>query len=105
MELSKRLNFIVEKVEKVIALADVGTDHGYIPLYALKNNICSEAIASDINKEPLDKARLNAILEGVGDELEFRLGNGLSVLKENEVQAVIIAGMGEFNKRYIRSRH
>lgn len=94
MELSKRLNFIVEKVEKVIALADVGTDHGYIPLYALKNNICSEAIASDINKEPLDKARLNAILEGVGDELEFRLGNGLSVLKENEVQAVIIAGMG-----------
>lgn len=94
MELSKRLNFIVEKVEKVIALADVGTDHGYIPLYALKNNICSEAIASDINKEPLDKARLNAILEGVGDELEFRLGNGLSVLKKNEVQAVIIAGMG-----------
>lgn len=94
MELSKRLNFIVEKVDKVIALADVGTDHGYIPLYALKNNICSEAIASDINKEPLDKARLNAILEGVGDELEFRLGNGLNVLKENEVQAVIIAGMG-----------
>ncbi|ATD54717.1 tRNA (adenine(22)-N(1))-methyltransferase [Clostridium chauvoei] len=94
MELSKRLNFIINKLDKVESLIDVGTDHGYIPIYALKNGLCDKAIASDVNKEPLDKARLNAVLEGVGEELDFRLGNGLSVIKEKEAQAVIIAGMG-----------
>ena len=94
MELSKRLKFIVDHIDKVISLSDVGTDHGYIPLYALRQELCEKAIASDINKDPLDKARLNALLEGMGDELEFRLGAGLEPLKDGEVQAVIIAGMG-----------
>ncbi|MDZ4906988.1 tRNA (adenine(22)-N(1))-methyltransferase, partial [Clostridium perfringens] len=48
----------------------------------------------DINKEPLDKAKLNAILEGMGDELEFRLGDGLAVLGQGEVDVTVIAGMG-----------
>lgn len=94
MELSKRLNFIINNIDKISALADIGTDHGYIPLYATQNGICDKAIAIDINKDPLDKARLNAILEGAGDELEFRLGDGLNPLKKDEVEAVIIAGMG-----------
>ena len=94
MKLSKRLEFIADHIDKVISLSDIGTDHGYIPLYALDKGLCEKAIASDINKDPLDKARLNALLEGMGDELEFRLGGGLEPLKEGEVQAVIIAGMG-----------
>lgn len=94
MKLSKRLEFIASHIDKVIALSDIGTDHGYIPLYALNNELCEKAIASDINKDPLDKAKLNALLEGMGDELEFRLGSGLQVLKSGEVQAVVIAGMG-----------
>ena len=94
MELSKRLNFIINNIDKVSVLADVGTDHGYIPLYATQNGLCHKAIAIDINKDPLDKARLNAILEGAGDELEFRLGDGLNPLKKDEVEAVVIAGMG-----------
>ena len=94
MEISKRLKFIANHIDKVISIADVGTDHGYIPLYTLRKGLCERAIASDINKEPLDKARLNALLEGMGDELEFRLGSGLEPIKEGEVQAVIIAGMG-----------
>ncbi|GAA0084572.1 tRNA (adenine(22)-N(1))-methyltransferase TrmK [Clostridium sp. CTA-7] len=94
MELSERLNFIVKNIENTSVLADIGTDHGYIPLYALKNGICSKAIAVDINKEPLDKAKLNAILEGMGDELEFRLGDGLAVLGQGEVDVTVIAGMG-----------
>lgn len=94
MELSERLNFIIKHIENTSVLADIGTDHGYIPLYALKNGICSKAIAVDINKEPLDKARLNAVLEGMGDELEFRLGDGLKALEKDEVEIAIIAGMG-----------
>lgn len=94
MKLSKRLSLIMENMDKVVAVADIGTDHGYIPLAALRGNLCVKAIASDVNKEPLDKARLNAVLEGMGDELEFRLGSGLSTIKNQEVQAVVIAGMG-----------
>ena len=94
MELSERLKFIMENVEKTEVLADIGTDHGYIPIYAVKNSIANKVIACDINKEPLDKAKLNCILEEVDENIEFRLGNGLKVLEKEEVNVVIIAGMG-----------
>lgn len=94
MELSKRLNWIIEKLDKVQVIMDVGTDHGYIPIYLIKNNIAKKVIASDINKEPLKKAKINASLDGVLDKIDLRLGGGLSPLKNIEAEAVIIAGMG-----------
>lgn len=94
MEVSNRIEFIIENLENVEVLADIGTDHGYVPLIALERGICNKAIACDINKDPLDKARLNAILEGAGDELEFRLGGGFEPLEVNEANEVVIAGMG-----------
>ena len=81
MDVSKRIEFIINNLENTEVLADIGTDHGYVPLIALERGICNKAIACDINKDPLDKARLNAILEGIGDELEFRLGGGFEPLK------------------------
>ena len=65
MEVSKRINFIIENLDVVETLADIGTDHGYVPLLALEKGLCKKAIACDINKEPLDKAKLNAILEEI----------------------------------------
>ena len=94
MELSKRLNWIVEKLDKAEVIMDVGTDHGYIPIYLVKNNIASKVIASDINKDPLKKAKINASLDGVLDKIDLRLGGGLAPLKNKEANAVIIAGMG-----------
>lgn len=94
MELSKRLNWVIEKINNVDTIMDIGTDHGYIPIYLIKNNIAQKVIASDINKEPLNKAKINAALDGVSDKIELRLGGGLHPLKNKEVQAVIIAGMG-----------
>lgn len=94
MEVSKRIEFIIKNLEKVDTLADIGTDHGYVPLIALDREICNKALACDINKDPLDKARLNAVLEGIGDELEFRLGGGFTPLNVGEANEVIIAGMG-----------
>ena len=94
MELSKRLNWIIEKLDKVEIIMDVGTDHGYIPIYLVKNNIASKVIASDINKEPLKKAKINASLDGMLDKIDLRLGGGLYPLKNKEANAVIIAGMG-----------
>jgi tRNA (adenine22-N1)-methyltransferase len=94
MELSKRLTWIIGKLNKVDIIMDVGTDHGYIPIYLVKNNIASRVIASDINKEPLKKAKINASLDGVLDKIDLRLGGGLSPLNNKEANAVIIAGMG-----------
>lgn len=94
MELSKRLNWILEKVDKCETIIDVGTDHGYIPIKLIKDNIASKVIASDINKDPLEKARINASLDGVIEKVDLRLGGGLKPLKSKEVQGIIIAGMG-----------
>lgn len=94
MELSKRLQFIASHIEKCNCIADIGTDHGYIPIYLIKNNICEKSIASDINKDPLDKCKLNCVIEETWNEVECRLGGGLSTLKPGEAQGAVIAGMG-----------
>ncbi len=94
MELSNRLNWIINKLDKCETIMDVGTDHGYIPIYLIKNNIAKKVIASDINKSPLEKAKINAKLENISDKIDLRLGGGLEPLNLNEAQVVIIAGMG-----------
>lgn len=94
MELSRRLNIIANHVDKCDKVADIGTDHGYIPIYLVKNQICNEAIASDINKGPIEKAKINVSFEGLSNKVKCLLGPGLKPLKKGEVNAVVIAGMG-----------
>lgn len=94
MELSKRLKRIAEHVDKFESVADIGTDHGYIPIYLVKEGICKKAIASDINKGPIEKAKVNVAFEGVSDKVKCLLGPGLNPLKVGEVNGVILAGMG-----------
>ncbi|MDH2335415.1 tRNA (adenine(22)-N(1))-methyltransferase [Clostridium perfringens] len=94
MELSKRLKRIAEHVDKCESVADIGTDHGYIPIYLVKEGICKKAIASDINKGPIEKAKVNVAFEGVSDKVKCLLGPGLNPLKVGDVNGVILAGMG-----------
>ncbi|WP_283736470.1 tRNA (adenine(22)-N(1))-methyltransferase [Clostridium perfringens] len=94
MELSKRLKRIAEHVDKCESVADIGTDHGYIPIYLVKEGICKKAIASDINKGPIEKAKVNVAFEGVSNKVKCLLGPGLNPLKVGEVNGVILAGMG-----------
>ena len=94
MELSKRLMKIASYVNYCEAIADIGTDHGYIPIYLVKNNKCNSAIASDINKGPIEKASTNIRFEGLSEKIKCLLGGGLKPLKVGEVNGVIIAGRG-----------
>ncbi|MDU1686017.1 MAG: class I SAM-dependent methyltransferase [Clostridium perfringens] len=94
MELSKRLKRIAEHVDKCESVADIGTDHGYIPIYLVKEGICKKAIASDINKGPIEKAKVNVAFEGVSNKVKCLLGPGLNPLKVGEGNGVILAGMG-----------
>lgn len=75
-------------------MADVGTDHGYIPIYLVKNNICTKAIAMDIKKGPLERAREHIGEHRLDAYIEIRLSDGLKALLPKEVASIVIAGMG-----------
>ncbi|MBM7614627.1 tRNA (adenine(22)-N(1))-methyltransferase [Alkaliphilus hydrothermalis] len=94
VKLTPRLEKIASLVENHSRVADIGTDHGYIPLYLLQNRISSFAIASDVNKKPLESAEANIKIYGYGGKIETRLGGGLATLRPGEVDTIIIAGMG-----------
>ena len=94
MDISKRLEFIANHIDKCESIIDVGTDHGYIPIYAVKKGLCNKAIASDINKDPVKKAQLNVAIEGLSKKIDVRLGGGLQTVDIKEVEGVVIAGMG-----------
>ncbi|MGL5634600.1 MAG: tRNA (adenine(22)-N(1))-methyltransferase [Sarcina sp.] len=94
MELSVRLKAIANQVDKCESIADIGTDHGYIPIYLVQNGICQRAIASDINKGPINKAKMNVGFEGLSEKIKCYLGAGLKPLRLNEVEGIVIAGMG-----------
>ncbi|WP_058486359.1 tRNA (adenine(22)-N(1))-methyltransferase [Defluviitalea phaphyphila] len=94
MELSSRLLSIAKQVPKEAIIADIGTDHAYIPIYLCKRKIIKKAIATDINKGPLIRAKQNIKQNKLEQIIETRLGNGLEPIKINEVNTIIIAGMG-----------
>lgn len=94
MIISKRLKLISNLVTGVDTMVDVGTDHGYVPIDLLKNNKIKFAIASDINKGPVEKARKNLEGNNFKDKVDCRLGSGLKTVKPGEVEAAVIAGMG-----------
>jgi len=94
MELSIRLKAIVSMIGECDSVIDVGTDHGYVPIYLVKNAIIKKAIASDINRGPVAKAKNNIDINKTSQQISCRLGSGLSTVKKGEVQIAIIAGMG-----------
>lgn len=94
IKLSERMKKIAELASGDGVVADIGTDHGYIPLWLISNGFCSEVILTDINQGPLDKAAANIQKYLPGRSLDMRLGSGLEVLKRGEADTVIIAGMG-----------
>lgn len=93
MDISNRLKIIADMVSYE-TMADIGTDHGYVPIYLHKMKRLKKAIACDINAGPLERARENMIANKGEQTIETRLGNGLEPLAVGEVESVVIAGMG-----------
>jgi len=94
MKLSKRLLAVASMVSEGKVTADVGTDHGYVPIYLVKQGICPFAYACDVNKGPLDKAREHIVEEEMEDKIFLQLSDGMKELKGKDIESVIIAGMG-----------
>lgn len=94
LQLSPRLSKIAELLPPCKGLADIGTDHGYIPIYSLVNKISDFAIASDINPGPVERARANAQRFGLLDKISLRVGPGIETVQPNEAEVFVVAGMG-----------
>lgn len=94
MELSKRLFAVAAMVSPCEKMADIGTDHGYIPIYLIEQKKVGHALAMDINKGPLQRAREHVTLHQLDEYIELRLSNGAEKLQPQEVDVVVIAGMG-----------
>ncbi|BCN32239.1 tRNA (adenine(22)-N(1))-methyltransferase [Anaeromicropila herbilytica] len=94
MQLSKRLQAVADLVTVGNRVADIGCDHAYTSIYLMENHIASHIIAMDINKGPLERANENIEKTGFKDRIETRLSDGAAKLKEDEVDTILIAGMG-----------
>lgn len=94
MKLSKRLESIANFVAENSIVADIGTDHGYIPVYLIENNISKRVIGTDISSGSLNKIIELIKSEGLEDKIEARLGNGLDIIRPYEVDTLIVSGMG-----------
>lgn len=94
MELSKRLQAVADLVTEGVSVADIGTDHGYIPIYLVGTGKNSAAIAMDINEGPLKRAKENILEAGLEEKIKLYLSDGLCVLQPDEAEAMIAAGMG-----------
>lgn len=94
MKLTDRLLKIASLVTKGKKIADIGTDHGYIPVYLLNKGDIDYAILADVNKGPLENARKEVRHNKLLDKTNLRLGSGIEVLEVGEVDEIIIAGMG-----------
>lgn len=93
--LSERLKTVASFVEKNTILADIGSDHAYLPCYLVHAEIITQAIAGEVVKGPYESARKQVRSEGLEKQIDVRFGNGLEVIKETDnVQTITIAGMG-----------
>lgn len=97
LRLSKRLQLVASFVPEGSRIADIGTDHAYIPVYLAQTGRIASAIAMDVGKGPLERAKAHIEDLVRGQQvcpLETRLSDGLKELKAGEADTVIIAGMG-----------
>lgn len=101
--LDKRLSMVAAAVRPGSRLADIGTDHALLPVELVKTGICPSAIATDIAPGPLSAARRAVQEAGLEDRIALRLGDGLGPILPDEVDDIVIAGMGGENMAAILS--
>lgn len=96
LELSPRLRLLAGWVRPGARVADVGTDHAYLPVWLMLHDRVTSAIASDLREGPLGRARETGRTHGAAG-LDFRLCDGLSGIRPDEADTIVISGMGGEN--------
>ena len=91
---SGRLDRIISLIRPGDCLADIGTDHAYVPIAAVSQGLCRRALACDIVPGPLERARANIAAAGLSERIEVLHGDGLKPLGAEQPDCIVIAGMG-----------
>ena len=94
MLMNRRLKAIDERIRDGCGVVDVGTDHGILPVHLVQRGYQGHIYASDINPGPLDAAKRSAALAGVSSRITFLLCDGLALCPPDDVDTIVIAGMG-----------
>lgn len=94
MALSRRLEQVLHMIPQCQTVADVGTDHGYLAVACIEEQVATRVIAIDVNEGPLESAKGLVKERKLEDYIECRLGDGLAVTEAGEVNCAVICGMG-----------
>lgn len=92
--LSERLQAVADLVSPGKRVCDVGCDHGYVSIYLIESGKADAVLAMDVNRGPLERARINVEKHGLTGYITLRLSNGLDAYRTGEAQSLVIAGMG-----------
>ncbi len=92
--LDSRLALCADFVRDGAKVADIGTDHAYLPVWLCRIGKCPSAVAADINPDPLQRGIETIEHYGMGNKITARLSNGLQNISSDEADDIVIAGMG-----------
>ncbi len=93
-QLDPRLSLCARMVRQGSRVADIGTDHAYLPIWLVRQGVAERAIAADIRLGPLQKAAMNVKRHLVQGQVDTRLSDGLEQVFPHEADDIVIAGMG-----------
>ncbi len=94
VKLTPRLSAVASLVKGGGIIADIGTDHGYLPIYLIQTGKVESAIAADIGREPLKNAEKSVEYYDLTDKISLRLSDGLREFEPTDANEIIFAGMG-----------
>lgn len=85
---------MVDYISSGASVADIGTDHGYLPVFLAQTGIAKRIIATDISVASLEAAKNSAKKYNVTDAIEFIVAPGLSAITNKDADTIVISGMG-----------
>lgn len=94
MSLRARLKMVADMVRCGVKIADIGTDHGYLPAWLVRSGKCIGGVAADLRKSPLENAAETLRIYQVEDKISLRLSDGLDSVYKEECDDIVLAGMG-----------